>query len=873
MNGTVHGICCFPNISNKFISWGSEINLYEFKSSATPSSPTIIQTTDQLKNLNLQNRSSQTRYDNITTVSASLLTREDRYQYIRCIKPSYFDKPLIAVGLSSGKVGICDFEIDKVGNTAEEFIPRQQRTCLCLAWNEADKNILAIGHDKNRSDYCITIFDINRPQSTKDVNNGLNGIGLSDTAHSMCWDKTNRALIAGISQKTIRIYDLRSSSFQNASSTINTRFVNGLTLSQSGDYLASYVDSLIGIWDLRNLDKNLTQIQTSIKNISQISWCSTRSNVLSAMSRGAPYLQVFDIYPVDIENGNELYYTRKNFLPGNLRNNTSGVYSAQYSKAKTLVGFSWMPGYIDHALILLEDSTIEDFSIPHRTAMSIDPRNNLWDSYPRNNTNLKFEVKDLNNDKSSVDDISKIMRNRAIKRYGLLPDRGKNGETTNNPTLKAVWRTLEKITIEDNPTGLKNILGIDSNQIGESLFTNRSETLTLSWPELIKKSTNILTTYRNEARTQAQYLCGWDFDSDATLLNKFLPELCAKKEHTKAAMIAVFFLKISYACDILLKATDLATGDPSMLRMAAIALSSFDSDLSNNTWRQQQAAASSQIRDPHLRTIFAFLTIENENFDVILNEKGISLADRVAFACKYLNDNKLIEFIKSSIQKCIHDGDLNGLLLTGGECPETINLMQAYVDRSEDVQTVSLLAIEYFHVDEITDYRIHFWISSYLELLDIWGLWEKRAELEIKMNKNQSPGKTSRSVFLLCSFCGKSVSSVLTDDARLRNVSSHVNKLSSCPSCRKPLPRCSLCLLHMGTTTAISSQNSPEHESLGWQSKPFSKWFSWCQTCRHGGHTEHLMEWFQKNTECPVTGCSCKCFDMDLPVSNFPDEN
>lgn len=70
-------------------------------------------------------------------------------------------------------------------------------------------------------------------------------------------------------------------------------------------------------------------------------------------------------------------------------------------------------------------------------------------------------------------------------------------------------------------------------------------------------------------------------------------------------------------------------------------------------------------------------------------------------------------------------------------------------------------------------------------------------------------------------------------------------QLSSCPSCRKPLPRCSLCLLHMGTTLNAGLSGDGGLESIGWQSKPFSKWFSWCQTCRHGGHTEHLMQWFK----------------------------
>ena len=40
-------------------------------------------------------------------------------------------------------------------------------------------------------------------------------------------------------------------------------------------------------------------------------------------------------------------------------------------------------------------------------------------------------------------------------------------------------------------------------------------------------------------------------------------------------------------------------------------------------------------------------------------------------------------------------------------------------------------------------------------------------------------------------------------------------------------------------------------------------WFTWCQTCRHGGHAKHLLEWFEEHTECPVNNCDCNCMSLD----------
>ncbi|KAI9189653.1 hypothetical protein H9P43_001086 [Blastocladiella emersonii ATCC 22665] len=39
----------------------------------------------------------------------------------------------------------------------------------------------------------------------------------------------------------------------------------------------------------------------------------------------------------------------------------------------------------------------------------------------------------------------------------------------------------------------------------------------------------------------------------------------------------------------------------------------------------------------------------------------------------------------------------------------------------------------------------------------------------------------------------------------------------------------------------------------------FESWFTWCQTCRHGGHAGHIMQWFAKHTRCPVADCDCRC--------------
>lgn len=70
-------------------------------------------------------------------------------------------------------------------------------------------------------------------------------------------------------------------------------------------------------------------------------------------------------------------------------------------------------------------------------------------------------------------------------------------------------------------------------------------------------------------------------------------------------MIACFQLKVRLAIDVLSKGAGNSM-DASSLRMAAIALSGFSFE-KTAIWRSQCAIAQTQISDPHLRAIFAFL--------------------------------------------------------------------------------------------------------------------------------------------------------------------------------------------------------------------------------------------------------------------------
>ncbi|KPI83715.1 hypothetical protein ABL78_7247 [Leptomonas seymouri] len=64
-------------------------------------------------------------------------------------------------------------------------------------------------------------------------------------------------------------------------------------------------------------------------------------------------------------------------------------------------------------------------------------------------------------------------------------------------------------------------------------------------------------------------------------------------------------------------------------------------------------------------------------------------------------------------------------------------------------------------------------------------------------------------------------------------------------------------LLNLCSTTTTRCSVCLEPVRLG--SCDVSSAFAWCTSCRHGGHSRHLQEWFLTHRRCPIDGCDCHC--------------
>ncbi|KAF9081229.1 hypothetical protein BGX23_001114 [Mortierella sp. AD031] len=351
-------------------------------------------------------------------------------------------------------------------------------------------------------------------------------------------------------------------------------------------------------------------------------------------------------------------------------------------------------------------------------------------------------------------------------------------------------------------------------------------------------------------------------------------------------------------------------------------LSSNSEKASNNAWKAQCKNHSQGQSNPYIRAIFSY--IASGDWRDVLEEKSLSLADRVGVALRFLSDDELMAYIQTTAESHTNSGEIDGMILCG-LTEAGLDLLTNYVNRTGDIQTAALASSvavpRYFK-----DGRVEEWVDCYRDLLDRWQLYYTRARFDIARGRctQQSTisgvsaaDMTPTQVYVRCNFCNQSIArnllipGVRGRDGRVRLMvqggpgsgSGHgglhghdkqssmgggmgqgagatpgapgagsgpavnSNKSTVCPSCSKPLPRCAICLLHLGVpaegNASLGAWSSLGHKATGEKPTSFDLWFTWCQTCRHGGHAMHMAEWFDRHTQCPVSDCNCLCSTHD----------
>jgi WD repeat-containing protein mio len=170
-----------------------------------------------------------------------------------------------------------------------------------------------------------------------------------------------------------------------------------------------------------------------------------------------------------------------------------------------------------------------------------------------------------------------------------------------------------------------------------------------------------------------------------------------------------------------------------------------------------------RLQDPYLRVMLTHLTV-NDDWAEVLQEDTLPLRERLAIAFQFLADKELTAYLRRIVQRGVHDGDIETLLVSG-LTPQGMDILQTYLDTSGDVQTVALLAV--LSPARARDKCVERWLNTYRDLLDAWRLFHYRCQLDIDrgriLNDAIQQGEmvqfrwTKPEIILRCNYCNKAL--------------------------------------------------------------------------------------------------------------------
>jgi hypothetical protein len=407
------------------------------------------------------------------------------------------------------------------------------------------------------------------------------------------------------------------------------------------------------------------------------------------------------------------------------------------------------------------------------------------------------------------------------------------------------------------------------------------------------------------ARESILNLCDWiDLNNQQKL-----DEICSRLEdsqfYSRSAAIAVFHFDFQRAC----RAIDIGytqtknvqfTLVKAVLEWLKSIMSSTVSDggvgVEEKMFKSVQKMCSTLIiEDNYLKAIVQFLngeTIQLEKmilFDV-MNE--ISIYDRIAYAARFLANKELetaLIYLKNEATK---NGNLGGICLNS-DSSSTTDIIQNFINQTNDIQTAGLLGGCLALLHFTNPGKLRNWYNDYRSYLHtrqqfdaLIRLDKSYAEIEKSLvgrdKKSGAPGQgvegmqnaidlskaIVRCKYCACNFTHQSLTMNLNQT--MKGYATLCRKdtpsIRVCPQCLRQLPKCSICLLAIQIVNPYpeiqeNAKRGPQFkktETTGY-TFPLDDSIIWCQTCKHGGHFEHIMEWFREHNTCPVSDCQCEC--------------
>ncbi len=133
-------------------------------------------------------------------------------------------------------------------------------------------------------------------------------------------------------------------------------------------------------------------------------------------------------------------------------------------------------------------------------------------------------------------------------------------------------------------------------------------------------------------------------------------------------------------------------------------------------------------------------------YRLILEDPRLLLEDRIAFAATFLSNGQAVDWYGRVRDSSKLSGKLDGIAVTGLS-QDGMDILQQYLDRHDDVQTVALLVSRVIDTGAAEGTsrpsREWIWLHEYRHLLNKWGMFIERAKLDVDIGKRYRARSTS----------------------------------------------------------------------------------------------------------------------------------
>ena len=185
--------------------------------------------------------------------------------------------------------------------------------------------------------------------------------------------------------------------------------------------------------------------------------------------------------------------------------------------------------------------------------------------------------------------------------------------------------------------------------------------------------------------------------------------------------------------------------------------------LKNSEVREHYSRLTKRIQDPYFRMIITHMAVGD--WLEVLKEDTIPFRERLAIAFQFLDDKTLTSTLRRLTDNACLKGNIEGIIITG-LTKMGMKIIQAYVDRTGDVQTAAILS-SYVCPVKFKDPRAERWLETYRDLLDGFKLHHERVGFDIERGQLLSEAIQTgnlaseewvpRQILIRCHYCNKTV--------------------------------------------------------------------------------------------------------------------